>query len=277
MFNKKHNSILGIGSCVERIITESETLGLEKEFNEIEVELALSELANDKVSGPDGSNIHFIKFFWKNLKSQIMECFRNFWANRELPLGFNSSFIALIPKISHPKLIQDYGPISLINSISKLLTKLLANRLTTLSSKVFDHFQFGFLKGRQAAESIIIVHEIHHSIKIDSSRGMILKLDFEKASDSVRWDFMLPTMEKMGFGMLWIMWIKKFLKSTRLSLLLNGSPISEFCMSNGVRQGDPLSPYLFNIAGGVLSLLIRKANKLGLIRGIVMGHNHFSE
>lgn len=148
LYNKNHSLIMGIGSCVERIISESETFWLEKEFKESEIELALSELASDKAPGPDGFNIHFIKFFGKNLKTQIMDCFRNFWANEDLPLGFNSSFNALIPKISYPKLIQDYRPISLINSTFKLLTKMLTNRLTALSSKIFDQFQFGFLKGR---------------------------------------------------------------------------------------------------------------------------------
>lgn len=125
-----------------------------------------------------------------------------------------------------------------------------------LTQKLFDDHQYGFIKGRQEAESIMLVHEVHHTIKYDSSKGMILKLDFEKAFDTVRWDFLLHTMDRLGFGKKWIMWIENLLHSTRMSILLIGSPTSEFQMRNGVRQGDPISPLLFNIAGRVLSSMI---------------------
>lgn len=186
LYNKHQVQIPEVGSCVERRIIVTESLWLERNFMKFEIDLALSELANNKSPGLDGFNLYFIKFFWKNLSGQVLECFSKFWASGMLPKGFNSSFIALIPKKSHPKLIQDYTPINLINSISKLLTKVLANRMIVLNNKLFDDYQNRFIKGRHAAKSILLVHEVHHSIKLDSNKCMILKLDFEKAFDTVR-------------------------------------------------------------------------------------------
>lgn len=254
-------------------LTSSDNTLLEGLFNPAEVQFALSELANDKAPGPDGFNVHFIKHFWPNISKQVFKCYQKFWDSGSLLKGFNSSFITLIPKTSSSTRVQDYRPISLINSISKLLTKVLANRMMVLAHKLFDDHQYGFIRGRQAAESILLVHEVHHTIKSDHNKGLILKLDFEKAFDTVRWDFLFQSMDKLGFGARWIMWIKNLLHSSRLLVLLNGSPTAEFLKKNGVRQGDPLSPLLFNIAGGVLSSMIKKVRDLGFIKGIQMGND----
>lgn len=185
-----------------------------------------------------------------------------------LPKGFNSSSIALVPKVISPQGVQHFRPISLLNSIPKVLTKLLAFRLEKLSGTLVDGNRYGFIKGRQAAESILIVNEVAHSLKTHQESGIILKLDFEKAFDTVNWEFLFRTMKSFGFGEKWIGWIKSLFKSSRISVLVNGSPSKESCPSNGVRQGDPLSSLLFNLAGVVLSRMLVRENKLNLFNGI---------
>ena len=105
-----------------------------------------------------------------------------------------------------------------------------------------------------------------HAMQKNMCKGLVLKLDFEKAFDTVSWDFLFHVMETMHFDQKWCSWVKSILDSSRISILVNGSPTKEFSPGRGLRQGDPLSPLLFNIAGEVLNkMLVVAANKLSLI------------
>ena len=104
-------------------------------------------------------------------------------------------------------------------------------------------------------------------------RGIILKLDFEKAYDSVNWEFLFSMMMNFGFGEKCMKWIKTCISTAKISILVNGSPSAEFIPQKGLRQGDPLSPFLFNIAADGLNLLIERAKKLGYLRGVTIGLN----
>lgn len=105
-------------------------------------------------------------------------------------------------------------------------------------------------------------------LKNQRELGFILKLDFKKAFDSVSWEFLFQEMKSLGFGEKWIDWIMSFFNSVRISVLVNGSPTAEISPSNGVRQEDPLSPLLFNLAGEVLSKMLTKENQLSLLKGV---------
>lgn len=131
--------------------------------------------------------------------------------------------------------------------------------------------QTGFIKGRQASESILLVKEIVHTIQKGKGKGMIIKLDFEKAFDTISWEFLFEVLAMMNFDSEWIDWIKGLLQSARISILVNGSPTKEFVPSRGLRQGDPLSPLLFNLVGEVLSGMLSKAAEKGICKGISLG------
>lgn len=100
---------------------------------------------------------------------------------------------------------------------------------------------------------------------------MILKLDFEKAFDSVKWSFLQKVLQGFGFGNKWRGWLEAILTTTRLSVLVNGSPSSEFGISRGLRKRDPLSPVLFIMLSEVLHLLLGKASEVVLITCICLG------
>ena len=99
-----------------------------------------------------------------------------------------------------------------------------------------------------------MVKEIVHSLQKERKKGLILKLDFEKAFDTVNWKFLLSVMRSMNFAKKWIKWIQAILTSARVSILVNGEPTREFIPARGLRQGDPLSPLLYNIVGEVLEV-----------------------
>lgn len=98
----------------------------------------VSQAENDKAPGPDGMNMRALKFFWPNIKNLVFSSLLDFAQNLKVPKGFNSSFISLVPKVKDPKEVHDFRPISLINCTAKLLTKILANRLTPLTGKIND-------------------------------------------------------------------------------------------------------------------------------------------
>ncbi|XP_063941514.1 uncharacterized protein LOC135149664 [Daucus carota subsp. sativus] len=233
----------------------------------------MNSLAADKAPGPDGFNIRSIKFLWPLIKDKVISFIQDFGEMSKLPAGVNSSFIVLIPKVLNPSLIKDFRPISLINSSMKILMKVLATRLGVFMEELVRDSQTGFMKNRQATESILIVKEVAHSIQSGRGKGFILKLDFEKAFDSVNWDFLFSTLEAMNFDQKWIRWIKSILESSRISVLVNGSPSKEFSPGKGLRQGDPLSPLLFNIVGEVLNSLMDKAASTGIFKGFSFGED----
>ncbi|XP_071692209.1 uncharacterized protein [Rutidosis leptorrhynchoides] len=108
-------------------------------------------------------------------------------------------------------------------------------------------------------------------LKGNKKKGILFKVDFEKAFDCLNWDFLLDVMKSMGFGMKWRKWIFACLKSAIVSVLVNGSPTNEFSLGRGIRQGDPLSPFLFILAAEGLNILAKAAIEKGLFKGIEVG------
>ena len=106
--------------------------------------------------------------------------------------------------------------------------------------------------------------------------GTLIKLDFQKAYDSVNWSFLKQVMEKLGFGRKWIRWIMDCVTTASMSILLNGSPLKPFKMEKGLRQGDPLSPYLFLLVSEALVCLLRKAEERNMIEAMRIGKSNVS-
>lgn len=167
------------------VISEEDNTFLTRIILEHEMENALRQSSSEKAPGPDGLNVGALKAFWHLLKEDMLKDFKKFMVSGELPRGMNSSFISLVPKVKIPSQIKDYRPISLINCSLKILTKTLTNRLVGVMDKLISPNQTGFIKGRQISEGILITNEVVHSIRYQGVKGIILKLDFEKAFDSV--------------------------------------------------------------------------------------------
>ncbi|RVW18195.1 Transposon TX1 uncharacterized 149 kDa protein [Vitis vinifera] len=152
----------------------------------------------------------------------------------------------------------------------KLLAKVLANRLKSVMGEVIFYSQQAFVQGRQILDVVLIANETLDSRLKDNKPGL-LKMDIEKAFDHVNWDFLMEVMSKMGFGHRWINWMKWCCSTATFSILINGSPSGFFCSSRGLRQEDPLSPYLFLFAMEALSQLLSCARNGGFISGFRVG------
>src|ERR1044072_2233189 len=145
----------------------------------------------------------------------------------------------------------------------KVVAKLLANRMRDVMPYLIDDCQFAFVGGRNILDNILIANEVVHEARRRKKPTFALKVDYEKAYDSVRWDFLLYMLRRLNFGEKWLRWVRRCLESATVSVLVNGSPSSEFTMEKGLRQGDPLAPFLFIIVTEGLSGLMRQVVQLG--------------
>jgi hypothetical protein len=171
---------------------------------------------------------------------------------------------------------MDFRPISLIGCYYKIISKILAERLKKVIDKVVGEEQNAFVKGRYILDGGLIANETIEFLKKKRRKAFLLKIDFEKAYDSVNWNFIRHTLTQMGFGDKWCKWIEACQNSATVSVLVNGSPTLEFKMERGFRQGDPLSPFLYLIAAEGLNITIREAVSNGIFKGVNIGRDETS-
>ena len=149
----------------------------------------------------------------------------------------------------------------------KIMSKLLAKRLKKVMPIIIDERQSAFIRGRHMLYSVIIANEVVEEAQRSKKPCLVFKVDYEKAYDSVSWDFLIYMLRRIGFCSKWIQWIEGCLRSASISLLVNGSPSVEFIPQRGLRQGDPLAPLLYNIVAEALNGLMRVAIEKNLFRG----------
>ncbi|GJR98251.1 cysteine-rich receptor-like protein kinase [Tanacetum coccineum] len=191
--------------------------------------------------------------FKSGLFHDFWNCIRHFESSGGLCNGCNPSFIVLVPKKKDPLGFSDYRPISLIGCVYKVISKMLASRLAKVIGSVIGPNQSTFIEGRQILDGCLVANEIIRMAALENHKLLLFKVDFDKAFDSVNWNFLMSIMTQMGFGLKWRSWIFSCLSSASISVMINGSPSKEFKIEWGLRQGDPISPLLFLLVALKLS------------------------
>ncbi|KAM6577555.1 hypothetical protein CsatB_029392 [Cannabis sativa] len=198
-----------------------------------EVKLALFQIHPDKAPGPDGS----------------------------FPKELNETNLVLIPKKKNVATMGDLRPIALCNVIYKLISKVLANRMRSIIDLIISDTQSAFIPGRLISDNIMVAFEVMHYLKrkTKGKKGyMALKLDMSKDYDRVEWSYIHAVMLQMGFDEQWVKLIMFCVSSVSYSVMRDGHGMGPILPSRGIRQGDPLSTYLFIICADGFSALIKK-------------------
>ena len=204
------------------------------------------------------------------MKVQVMGFFKEFHEQGRFVRSLNFTFLILIPKKVGTEDLRDFRLISLVGGLYKLLAKVLANRL----KKVVSSAQNAFVEGRQILDVALIANEAIDSLLKRNESGVLCKLNIEKAYNHLNWNFLMLVMQRMGFGEKWTGWISWCISTAMFFVLINGTLSGFFNNSRGLRQGDPLSSYLFVIRIEALSRLIfRVVRREGGGKGEIKGRS----
>ncbi|KAL6226651.1 hypothetical protein ACLB2K_000612 [Fragaria x ananassa] len=252
-----------------------------------EVSEAVHQMGALKAPGPDGFPGLFYHKYWEIVRDLVCLTSNEFFSGVACLRDLNKTHIVLIPKVPNPEKTSHFRPISLCNNSYKILSKILANRLKRVLPTLISINQNAFVPGRLIQDNILVAHEAYHYLKLKRTGGnheFGLKLDMNKAYDRVEWDFLEATLHRFGFHRRWIRLVMSCVRSVSFSVVLNGKPGNFFLPSRGLRQGDPLSPYLFLLVSEVLSLrLTRAVNEkqllgISLSRGCpILSHIFFAD
>ena len=241
-----------------------------------EIEDTVFQLGSHKAPGPDGILAFFYHEYWSIVKFDNFNTVLAFFHSRSLLKSLNATYITLIPKVACLDNVNHFRPISLCYVIYKIISKLLVNHLKPFMDSFITPFQNAFIKGRNISDNILLAHGIFDFLTKRKKRKKFygaLKIDMTKAYNRVDWKFLKAVLSSMNFSQNWIKWILQCVTTVQFTLLVNGSLSQTFKPKRGLRQSDPLSPYLFLLCANFLSLALVQAEQQNKIQGIRIGRN----
>ena len=250
-------------------LSEEQKISCEGKITSEECFCLLDTFQTNKSPGNDGIPIEFYKKFWPFINDCFIRCANECFEKGELSHSQKHAIITLIEKKGKDRsLIENWRPISLVNVDAKILSKVIASRLKNVLPYIIHHNQTGYIKDRFIGETIRSIYDIMDWTANENIPGLMIFIDFQKAFDSIEWDFLFKCIEAFNFGSDFLRWVKLFYNNVQSCIMNNGITSKSFQLKRGVRQGDPLSPYLFIVAVETLAIAIRQNPA---IKGITIG------
>ncbi|KAM0847123.1 hypothetical protein ACQ4PT_055218 [Festuca glaucescens] len=267
------NAIMGTSvQCTERFdwaqlnLPRPDLSDLDDPFTLEELKRAVFDTPTDKAPGPDGFSGGFFRASWNVIKEDLLSAINKFYNLNDPSFdNLNTAFFILLPKSDQPSQMSHYRPISLIHAFGKLISKILALRLQPHLDELISPCQRAFISGRNIQDNFLYVQNAAKHFHKSKTPTLLLKLDIAKAFNTVSWTYIIDMMEARGFPLRWRNWISLLFRSASSRVLVNGVPGRRIQHQRGLRQGDSLSPFLFDLALEPLHRLLEIATNAGVI------------
>ena len=230
---------------------------------------ALKSFADGKSPGNDGLTTEFYRWFWPIVGRNVTDSLNYSYEHGKLSNSQRQAIIKPIEKKEKDKrYISNWRPISLINIDAKIGSKALAKRMEKVLPTIVHFNQCAYVKDRSTFDALRTIEDIMTYSKMKNLQGLMVAIDSEKAFDSVKWNFLYKTLTSFGFGPSFVKWVKTYNCDIKSCITNNGFTNGYFKIKKGVRQGDPLSAYLFTLVIEILAIQIRSDST---IKGVSIG------
>ena len=220
---------------IHRIATKDDNRKLNKHFSLEEVRLAFFDSHLDKSLGLDDFHTFFYQKCWDILGEDLWKAIEASRNGGSFFSEINHTFLTLIPKKEELDYLGNFRPISLSNTIYKIFAKILVNKLKYLLPKIIFENKISFVQGRSILDGILIIQEMIHSTIKNKSARIFMKLDSQKEYNMVDWRILCKTLEALGFSCQWINLIFQCISTTKIWVLVNGTPEGFFNTLRGIR------------------------------------------
>ncbi|KAJ9536724.1 hypothetical protein OSB04_un000109 [Centaurea solstitialis] len=236
-----------------------ESLDIIRPITDGEIKDALFGIGNDKAPGSDGFSSKFFKSAWGVIGNDLMVAVHNFFYTGRILKEINHTLLCFIPKIPNATRVADFRPISCCSVLYKVISKVIAERMKPYLAQLVGPTQSAFIPGRRIADNIMMAHELVVGYQRQQGQPRCaFKIDLRKAYDTVDWRYLACMLSGLGFHPVFCKWIDELLNTSSFSIVLNGETHGFFKGARGLRQGDPISPYLFTIVMEGFSRLLKK-------------------
>ncbi|PWA82932.1 reverse transcriptase domain, Reverse transcriptase zinc-binding domain protein [Artemisia annua] len=230
-----------------------------KPVSDNEIKEALHDICDNKAPGPDGYTARFFKKAWSKIGNDVTDAVKEFFVKGRMLGEVNATLVTLVPKTNTPNKVSDFRPIACCNIIYKIISKIITTRIKEALCKVVNPVQSAFIPGRQITDNILLTQELLRGYNWkNGAQRVALKIDIQKAYDTVNWNFLEKTLGYFEFPQMMINWIMTCVRSAGFTICINGNRHGYFKGGRGLRQGDPMSPYIFTLVMEVFTLIMHK-------------------